>query len=359
MNQHYVPRVYLKNFASKKGKEYFVDVYDKQEDRFFKTNIKNICAEVDFYTLDNETTVASNVMAVEKIYADHIEPMYAKAYALLTDESIYHLTDEQRTEIIISTMQFCLRNPAVLKNAIAEHTRLIRINCINAKNSNEKGITYLDEDYSFRDFTVEQIINDVVERATKYFKERHLVEYRKMSIFHADAKIEVTKVQGKSSFFACDNPFVANDVLSNYWNPMTRSSEFILPLNKKFLLKIFHDNNKELNRIYRYRVSGADGMINQALFDNCQRFVITDKESFQNHQKVQAWLNDTSDELKIDTLRKIAELIKDRDNIEGIKLVNDAMEKYERTGELTFEDQLEFMTKSNEMYSDTVRNRTK
>lgn len=48
--QHYVPRFLLKNFAT--GKKPQVFVYDKSNDRQFKTNIKNIAAETGFYDIE-------------------------------------------------------------------------------------------------------------------------------------------------------------------------------------------------------------------------------------------------------------------------------------------------------------------
>ena len=53
-NQHYVPRVYLKNFSIKIKKEYSLYVYKKDDNNIFKTNIKNIAAEKDFYTVNNK-----------------------------------------------------------------------------------------------------------------------------------------------------------------------------------------------------------------------------------------------------------------------------------------------------------------
>ena len=47
--QHYVPRFLLKNFA--KGKKPQIFVYDKSNDKQFKTNIKNIAAETGFYDI--------------------------------------------------------------------------------------------------------------------------------------------------------------------------------------------------------------------------------------------------------------------------------------------------------------------
>jgi hypothetical protein len=47
--QHYVPRVYLKNFSNFNGKEYYIWVFDKEKEKAFQTNIKYIAFENEFY----------------------------------------------------------------------------------------------------------------------------------------------------------------------------------------------------------------------------------------------------------------------------------------------------------------------
>lgn len=74
MKQHYVLRIYLKKFSSKVGKGYFVNSFDKQNWNHIPTNINNICAETDLYTLDDSREINNDVLAVEKIYANFVEP---------------------------------------------------------------------------------------------------------------------------------------------------------------------------------------------------------------------------------------------------------------------------------------------
>ena len=48
--QHYVPRFILRNFTDSKNQQ--VNVYDKQEEKEFKTNIINIAVEKEFYDFE-------------------------------------------------------------------------------------------------------------------------------------------------------------------------------------------------------------------------------------------------------------------------------------------------------------------
>jgi len=79
MNQHYVQRSYLKNFAAQKRKGYFVDVYDTEKDRYFNTNIKNICSEIDLYTLDNDNSIGDDLLIIEKMYSNGFELLYVSS----------------------------------------------------------------------------------------------------------------------------------------------------------------------------------------------------------------------------------------------------------------------------------------
>lgn len=66
--QHYVPRTYLKNFASKqKGDEFFVKalpIDNPQSDKIFEINIKNVCLERNLYTLPGETRSANVIREI-------------------------------------------------------------------------------------------------------------------------------------------------------------------------------------------------------------------------------------------------------------------------------------------------------
>lgn len=55
-HHHYVPQSYLKRFADRE----MVYVFDTQTDQIFKTNVRNIAAERDFYRIP-DTAVSSEI----------------------------------------------------------------------------------------------------------------------------------------------------------------------------------------------------------------------------------------------------------------------------------------------------------
>lgn len=76
--EHYVPQVYLRSFADEKN---ICHVYDKQKDKFFKTNISNIMGERYFYDfskklvseLNNLNNAEIDVQLLEKVLSQTVD----------------------------------------------------------------------------------------------------------------------------------------------------------------------------------------------------------------------------------------------------------------------------------------------
>ena len=100
MNQHYVPQSYLNKFSEPNKKKSIISVYDKIEKRYFKTGSKAICSEINLYTLDEHNKLSKDILGIEKLYANEIEPLYLKSYELLTNPQVFDISDIQRCEII-------------------------------------------------------------------------------------------------------------------------------------------------------------------------------------------------------------------------------------------------------------------
>ena len=66
-NQHYVPRWYLKQFASGRGQIY---VYDKKEDSYFISSINNVCSESYFHATDKSD--------LGKQFSQHMESLLSR-----------------------------------------------------------------------------------------------------------------------------------------------------------------------------------------------------------------------------------------------------------------------------------------
>lgn len=336
MIQHYVPKVYLRNFGQEKIKgektEWFVDVYDKSKGTFFKTNIKNICAERHFYTLDDETKVAKDKMAVERVYSDFIEPMYQRAFDILTNDNVIYISEHQRAEILIGIMQLWSRNPSVLTQ-IQENARLVVSKMIHDnKIKGFKGITYMSEDYSFRDNTDEMIFKSVEAQATKAFKELHLKGTQEMLEFHSEAILQVEKLDDGSHYFTSDNPLVMTDFITDDRHPFLRSKNFRIALNKQYSLLIQHDNRKELNRLYKCYAGGGNAWSsNKDVMNHCSRFVITNISDMRAYQKMDEFMNDEDRDKMINVIRQVVEKFEnDIETAKPRKVMKEFLERYDK-----------------------------
>lgn len=360
MNQHYVPRSYLKNFAFLKGKEYYVDAYDKKEERFFQTNIKKICSEIDIYTLQKENLITTDLLVIEKIYSNGIEPLYIKAYELLTNNRVTHITNLQRVEILIGIFQLYIRNPTITKRAIAFHTKEIEKLWQDSQNKGHKGITYLEEDFSFRDTTKEEAINFFSKKVINEFKEKHVNGIGEISDFHEHAIIEISIIQDDTEFITSDNPLVLEDYIVDNDSPLLKSKEFILVLNKKVALRLYHDNTKEIDRVYRVIIpNGSVELINQTILNQSSRFIIANKKKIDIHFKfANNFLNSNSVELKIDSIRQIlSKFPVTKDTKPATEVMSQYLKMYETNGTLTDEEVHEMCKKLKQIQAEFLNRR--
>lgn len=65
--QHYVPQVYLRNFANQRKKEFFVCCFDKVTRKIFKPNVKNVANQTGFY---NFITSEGEKASIESFFND-------------------------------------------------------------------------------------------------------------------------------------------------------------------------------------------------------------------------------------------------------------------------------------------------
>lgn len=80
-NHHTVPKAYLKYFTDLNGK---INVYDKQTQQYFKSYIKNIAANRDFY----RDILIENEFYWESFYAKTVEPLIPLTFDMLIMSSL-------------------------------------------------------------------------------------------------------------------------------------------------------------------------------------------------------------------------------------------------------------------------------
>jgi hypothetical protein len=357
MNQHFVPRAYLKNFAKKVKNDYYIEAFDKIKQKHFRVNIKKVCAETNLYTMPDNNSITKDILAIEKMYSHSIEPMYLRAYKALINNNIFQINDLQRTEIITGALHFHMRNPRILRRSLAIHSEEIKLIYNEAKLKNQKGPTYFDEDFSFKQWTQESISQYFMQRIVKEFKERHIISTIDILKFQNDAIIEINIARDKANFITGDNPLAMEDFFTKSEQPYLKSTEFVLPLNKRFLLKLYHDNRKSPNLIYRsYVPDGNVNMANQLVFDQSSTFVFGDESDFKEFFKMRSFLANDSMEMKIDMIRQLLEVIPENDdNRESRKVLREYYTNYQKNSSVTSEDEQAMFQKIKQLSADFKR----
>ncbi len=91
--QHYVPQFYLRQFAQKKGKNYYVKCFDKTELRSFVANINRVACEANFFDPPESNHTTERWLA-------RLETRFAKSYhRLIGHQELKRLSASDRVAI--------------------------------------------------------------------------------------------------------------------------------------------------------------------------------------------------------------------------------------------------------------------
>jgi len=287
MNQHYVPRVYLKNFATKRKNEYSLEVYDKTTDRRFSSNIKNLCAEKDLYTLPENSKAFDDKLVIENFFANVTEPMYQKSYDVLTNNSIFRINDITKIEILMGLFQLYTRNPTMIDKAVKKYRIELEYLFNNALNDGSNFIEYSGCVYDIRKFSIDSIVKTLSEKYINLFKEDNTVALKQLLLNKEDIIINVDVIKDDSSYITGDNPIPAVDNLNKEnIDPLLRSKKFYIPINKKYCVLLYHDNRIHKNAICRRYIRNLGVYsINKLIIEQSKRFVFASKSDFEFIEK--------------------------------------------------------------------------
>jgi hypothetical protein len=206
INQHTIPKCYLKNFSEdginifrKFKKSVTEDLLNKELEK--PISLKSATTKKDFYTI----SFGTEPMAIEsEFYSKEVENYYPKYYKILTDEKINQLeSQEDRTRILMCLLSLHCRTPKQFN--------------LFFKSIPEKYNTELTKEaYKFTHLA----------KTLATFIETH--EYK---------TITVIKINDESEFITSDNPLL---ILNH--NGELMNNNFVEQFNKKNVLLITLDN---------------------------------------------------------------------------------------------------------------------
>lgn len=290
-NHHYTPQSYLRKFAYQKGGEYYVHVRYKGE-KFFESNIRNICSENYFYTIPN----ASDKNRVEKFYAEEIDNVFPILHAIAKDEGLKKLDQETTKQIVRAALSLYFRTPKFLKQ-YNDHISVLLESLRNYSIGKTK-IYYVDfigMRIDIRNIDLAQLEDTVVNNNKVLFLEGHLKVLDSLVEYKALNGIGVNMIVDDSELITSDNPVIIRNYNTgesdNLFDP---ESIIYLPIDRKLMLTIipnsFGSANENVLRVLSTRDFTLS--INTDVEGNSEKWIIGSEDSIKNHLDEKAKRNE-------------------------------------------------------------------
>lgn len=285
--QHFVPRTYLKNFATKKSDEYYIHALPISEPKIenvFELNITKVCLERNLYTLPGNNS--HERMLLETFYATELEQHYEGVYQLLIDPNNTVVNKEQRERIILTVITMLYRTTFWIN----EHNDILkRTLTLLFEACKETGKDYFiaeGEKISIANKTLEQIIseNKVESKPTQVLLQLEtafkLFNHRK----ETDAITILKIVEDNCELITSDNPVIMQNEKLSKLMPFDPTNILKLPLDRRHMLILTPRlEHNDLHSILRQNISGESTNLNSSQFEKAERFVLGDNNALNNY----------------------------------------------------------------------------
>lgn len=290
IHQHYVPRLYLSRFTDSMSLVY---VYDKISKKQYKSSIKNVLQEKDFYTLN--ILQESQRYDWENYYAKTIEPLFQSlllkieksvSNPLLSSETVIIDRDEQVDFAFCLAMQM-LRVPsmrnyvakifpemgeAVISDLIKKYTTLNDTRAIKMLKSFD-----WNNDNIFKYVNYQAIMSkDIITHIVQNFMQRYWLFY----------------FTARDSFVTNDNPILITDLkIASCRNVGLTNigSSVIFVISPKICLQMFLEIPQlealSLNckRVVLNNEEAFISTVNALQYNNATRLIISNDQTILNH----------------------------------------------------------------------------
>ena len=298
-HQHFIPKSYLKNFSLEKEDKFFVEA--KLKDDSLPMNklisIRNICVDKNLYTIPHIET--DDKYAIEKYYASHIDGIYPDVYKMLVDPSKEHITKEERSQILRTTMSLFFRTPKFLNN---KERKLNIVLDFAVRNHNDgKG----NVKFKFKDWNFDFHISNLEEVRTRMkiqnklkFLQEHLGHWREFVEFKSSVGLSVYHVHEDTDLITSDNPVVMHSVAGNDFDVFDPSNIISLPIDNKHFLTIFPNTEPSMtDRIFRgERDKWFALSMNRQVDENSEDWIIGKPGTIKAHLSDQVKYNEETEE---------------------------------------------------------------
>lgn len=340
-HQHFIPRSYLRNFTQEQDGKYFVEAKlstdEQPKERLI--SIKDICVEKNIYTLPGNE--GEDKYAIEKYYATEIDQVYPQIYQLLVDDKVTAITDEQRRNIILTTISLFFRTPKFLNLHKQRTDRMLEM-AIN-RFIDKEGRVRVQLNGHQLDFHIDELedIRSQLHIDHKLaFLQQHLKDLHDFVEFKMNAGLSVISVEGDTELITSDNPVEMHSIRQHPFDPFDPTNMIQVPLDNRHYL-IIYPNTEEVIKEMVFRghrdhlfvltcnynsarnaedwILGKPGTVTAHLSDQAN-YAVETPENLQEFQAMEARANDFREISALldshgithpKTIRRIQEILQD------------------------------------------------
>ncbi len=311
-HQHFIPKAYLKNFATQKENKYFVEaksieeVYPKEK----LLSINDICVQKNVYT--TPTVEDESKYHLENFYAYNIENNYTTIYKYLVNPIVLRTTSIGKRNILFCLMHLYFRTPKFLNSQNIKSNHFF--DDLAIRNADTNGIVPIEYFGQKGYFHVDQIENlkehqRQINKIT--FLQNNFAGLKKFIDENQNARIAVYKIAEEVNLISSDNPVVMGSSNGLEFNVFDKSNIISVPLDSKHFLKIFlnEDLNENLEIFREDRDKWFAYTLNQSVEDNCEKWIYGKEGTIKQHLKNKEEII-LGSELKIVEYEKQLEIMK-------------------------------------------------
>lgn len=276
-NQHFVPRTYLKHFAEKRNKNYYIkalSIANPLSENIEEKNTKKICFEKHLYTLPGNTV--RERMLLEKFYGDEFEQHYNAVYDMLVNPQKNQLTEAER-ELIIGTVTTMLyRVPRWIKQHNEVKKRIYKAAFDFYEQTGKDQFSIGGIKVSVKGKTLEEFLEEdqVASKPSQVITQLEAA-MALVPVRLANDNIFIIKLEdADSKFITSDNPVIIQNIDGGLHpvQPFNPSNIMKLPLDCNHILMLMPTGPKEDRHIIRRNNSSGIMCKREAVISNTEQF---------------------------------------------------------------------------------------
>ncbi len=272
-HQHYIPKAYLKNFATEIDSNFFVEVKMKgQANVHYKPlSINDICVQKNIYTLPG----VGDKFYLEKFYAHNVDSLYPKVYKKLINPEVNEITPFERSEIIKVLTSLHFRNPRFMN---VENKAIDRIHKYLVSKKGQDGRingNYFGIYFDFNESELEGIIRDLKENNRIKFIKQHFSEWRNYALQNWNAGIVVYKIDGDTKLISSDCPIMFKRIEESKMKLLNITNIIQIPLDPQHYVCIYPSDSNEVSKLlFRGTRDNSFAIgLNDAIQENCDLWI--------------------------------------------------------------------------------------